>query len=280
MRCSRILILVLLLTLSVSGCATLKPHDQPMHRYTGEPEIQEGMRSIPVDFLGNVFGSIGKLALWNHKYKSHRISDETKAAVTRELEEHPEVGNLRVVMNRWAPWESFKRLSDNEGVDWRWRWSFGLMKVLLFETILPNRIFGSDNYDPYTHSIYLYSDIPSLAKLQVHKASFYADRRFRGSLGASRIFLIPDWQQETWATTSYLKEIRDEQRFATEQEAFLVLHPHVANYPGPLFMGIGNIVGAMIGHVSGRYEVQRSRELEGHPLIEAGPFLTEPTEYL
>jgi hypothetical protein len=273
------LFLSVFVIVGMSGCATTKPYDQAYKPYTGEPEIHEGAIALPFDFLGNVVGSIGKLVYWNHRFKLHNVSDETLQIVESDLSRHPELGNLRVNVNRWAPWESFARLASNDGVDARWRWSFGFIRTLLFEVILPNRIFGYDSYDPYTHTIHLYSDDPALALLQVHKAKHYAERRFRGTKAASRLFLLPDWAIETAATEDLLDELKAGDDRGLEHDAYRSLHPAVGNYPGQHLLGIGNVAGALMGHSSGRYEVQRSRERHGIPTQQAGPFDTSKQTY-
>lgn len=229
-------------------------------------QIKRGIVFFPADLLGNVLGSIAKLVQWDHKIKIHSISKETEAVVQKYLADNPELSDLHVELNRWSPGEALSRLFTNKKVDARYRYTIGFLQVLISDVILINRLFGYDHYNPYTNTVYLFSDLPTAALYQLSRAKDYAAQERRGSYAFSRWLIVPDIAQHIKVNEMTFDYIHKHQS-ALEAEAYHVLYPHVGNYPGMYLWGIGNLVGGGIGHVWGRYDYQ---VLKG----EDGPFET------
>ena len=254
----RVISLVLSVLILSSGCSTLRPDQYARYGYKGDPIVKEGRPILLVDWIGNLFGALSKLILWNWKVERHNIQPDTEAALNDYLTAHPEMGNLAVQLNRYAPQDAWHRLFHNSGVKWPYRYTFGILSVLILDTILVNRIFGGDRYDPFTHTVYLQSDLPSIALHELGHAKDFSGRRYRGSYALLRIVPLTDLYQEYKASQIAFDHLRRGKNIKGEIEAYKILYPAYGTYAGsylPLF-GLGSILGAIIGHIWGRSEAR------------------------
>ncbi len=250
------LFLLLSFSLSASGCSTLKPNDYEQYGYHGTSAVQKGKRILPVDIIGNIFGVFEKLILWNWKVERHNITADTQQAIDAYLKERGQnLGNVDIELNRYAPQDEFKRLFHNKGVKWPYRYTLGLLSVLIIETLLVGRIFGGDHYNPFTHTVHLYSDLPSVALHELGHANDFSRRRYRGSYALFGIVPFVDLYQEWQATHETFDYVRAEKRRSTEIEAYKILYPAYGTYVGTY---IGSpIIGAIVGHIWGRIKAHR-----------------------
>lgn len=250
--------LFLSMTLCFSGCSTLKPEQMNEFGYKGTPIVREGRPVKPIDWLGNFFGAFSKLILWNWKVERHNIQPETEKAVADYLNAHTsEIGDVSVQLNRYAPQESWKRLFSNKGVKWPYRYTFGFLSVLFLDTIFAGRVFGGDRYDPFTHTVHLYSDLPSIALHELGHAHDFALRRYRGSYALFRIIPFADLYQEYHASHEAFDYVREEKMTGTELEAYKVLYPAYGTYAGGYLFRYGSVMGAVVGHMVGRYKAHQ-----------------------
>jgi hypothetical protein len=72
---------------------------------------------------------------------------------------------VKVRVNQYDPAGEWQRLRDNHSVSGPVRYTIGTLSVVGC-TVLPGRVFGGDHYNPYTNSVYLYSDVPAMAVYQ------------------------------------------------------------------------------------------------------------------
>jgi hypothetical protein len=144
-----------------------------------EPQISRGDPNAVADSLGHYLFSLPeKLVLWNWKMGNHDISPETEQQI-REYLDRNDLREVKVRLNEYAPLSEFSRLTKNRGVGAGWRYTLGLISWV-FYTILPGRIIGGDAYNPYTNSIYLYSDLPPVGLHEGGHAKDIAGREKRG----------------------------------------------------------------------------------------------------
>ncbi|MFO0945722.1 MAG: hypothetical protein U1D30_07235 [Planctomycetota bacterium] len=221
----------------------------------------EGKANRFVDGVGWVMGIPGKLLLWDKRVNNHKVSGETSQAVADYLDAN-QLEDVHVRINEYAPGGEWRRLCENRAVGAGWRYTLGSLGLVGY-TLLPGRIFGGDRYNPYTNSVYLYSDIPSLG---IEAAAYAKDihaRKFPGTYAAvNELPFVGIWH-ETIATNdavAYLKATsnRDEQVAGTR-----VLYPNYGVHVGrsvdglvgcwPLFQ----VGGALAGHVTGWREARR-----------------------
>jgi hypothetical protein len=254
LRATALLVCLSFTSLSISGCAMLRPDEYPEHGYKGEAVVKEGIRVIPVDWLGNLFGILSKLILWNWKVKRHHILTETETAVDAYLKVHDDtLGNVSVQLNRYAPQDAWKRLFTNKGVKWPYRLFLGTFLVLIADTLLIDRIFGGDRYNPFTHQVHIHSDLPSVALHELGHATDFAERRYRGSYALLYIVPFFNLYHEYIASKKAFTYVREEKLPETEIEAYKVLYPAYGTYVGS-YLGFAFLVPVIVGHVWGRQE--------------------------
>jgi hypothetical protein len=266
------LALATLICFSVSGCARLKPAEYPTYGFQGgEPYIKEGKRILVVDWIGNFFGVFGKLILWNWKVSRHNITEETEQAIRDYLENYPPnappLGNLYISLNRYAPQDSFRRLVQNKGVAWPYKYTIGLLMVIIVDTILIDRLFAGivagDHYNPFTHSVHLYSDLPSIALHELGHAKDFAARRYRGSYALIYAIPLVPLYHEYQASQHAFGYIEENEMFKTQAEAYKILYPAYTTY---MMLGIWPVVA---GHVYGR---MKAGDLEAELQRQGKPF--------
>lgn len=128
-----------------------------------EAQIERGRPNRVLDKSDWVWpGSwLGKLVLWDRRVDNHQIGEETEEMMRRYLA-HNDLEHVKVRLNMYAPRDEFRRTVRNRSVGVGWRYTVGMIAWLQY-TILPGRILGGDNYNPYSNTINLYSDIPAIA---------------------------------------------------------------------------------------------------------------------
>ncbi len=68
---------------------------------------------------------------------------------------------MYVVVDKYDPNDQWKRLRENDRIAPFWKYSVGAITCAGY-TILPNRIFGGDRYNPFTNTLNLSSDVPAM----------------------------------------------------------------------------------------------------------------------
>lgn len=258
------------ISLSLCSCAKAPYHPQGdmfpnPEPFQDEPQISRGEPNVVVDGLGNYLFSLPeKLILWNWKMGSHDISPETEAVMQTYLERN-QLKEVKVRLNEYAPIGEWRRLVNNDGVGAGWRYSLGLLSWL-FYTILPGRLLGGDAYNPYTNSIYLYSDVPAVALHEGGHAKDIAGRNWKGSRAALYILPTAPLFIEARATNDALGYSLDTDPKLLDS-GYKVLYPAYGTYVGSEALGAVPIVGTLIGavgaipgHILGRIKASNVRE--------------------
>ena len=142
-------------------------------------------------------------------------------------------------LNEYAPFGEWHRLVNNEGVGAGWRYSLGFLSWL-FYTLLPGRIFGGDAYNPYTNTIYLYSDVPAVALHEGGHAKDIAVRNWKGSRAALYIVPFAPLFMEAVATNDALGYSLDTDPKLLES-GYKMLYPAYGTYVGS--EGLGAVPG-------------------------------------
>lgn len=168
-------------------------------------EVEYGAERPIIDGVGWVFGIPRKVLLWDQRADNHAVSDETVSEVASYLHDRG-VTDVKVRVNQYAPWEEWKRLTTNRNVGAGWRYTVGAWKCLEY-TIVPGRLFGRDQYNPYTNSIYLYSDMPSLGLAESAYAKDVQNRRYPGTYATVQTLPIVAMWHETLATGEVLQYV-------------------------------------------------------------------------
>ena len=248
----------------VAGCATTVP-------YTGVgpyPQVERGAPMPPIDFLGNVLSLPGKLLLWSWKFNLHWISPETEEKLVTYLQSQdlPAIKDAKFELNEYKPVQDLSRLVKNHYVAWPYRLLLGLPVTLLFDVLLPGRLFPwGDYYNPYTNIVHLYSDHPAIALHEAGHAHDFAGKRFKGTYAAARLIPFVDLYQEYQASNEAIKYLEKIQDRPTEIAAYKILYPAYGSYVGAYFFPpLGVIGGVLLGHSMGRAKAWEKNRFYEH----------------
>jgi len=242
----------------------------------GESQMEMGPRVPVLDALGHyVFSLPGKLLLWNWSVDNHHITPETVAALEEFLQAN-ELYNVKVRLNQYEPRAEWRRLGRNHAVHPFWRFTLGGLNMV-FYTIFPGRLFGGDNYNPYTNTINLYSDHPAIALHEAGHAKDFArmPRAAKGWYAAIRLLPLAPLYQEGWATGDTIGYTRIENQPRREKSAYKILYPAYCTYIAgeglrwfsptyPIAYGITFLV-TIPGHVVGRIKAAFVKEPQPQP---------------
>lgn len=240
------------------------------------PSIEEGRPNAFIDGIGWVFGIPARIILWDRRVSNHRISDNTRAAITSYLDRN-ELNAVKVRLNQYAPGDELYRTVHNKSVGIGWRYTAGMLHWL-FYTLLPQRIFGIDNYNPFSDTINLYSDVPAIALHEAAHAKDVAGRKYKGTYAVAYFIPFFSLHVEALASNDAISYLHADGTVAEQREGYNILYPAYGTYVGAnaaLFLNspwnlLAPAIGAIPGHIIGRSKASEISEdgynLTGAPL--------------
>ena len=275
---------VLLLLAFATGCATVPyKHGRNIESTNvlklrpGEVQIERGRPNAFIDCVGWVFGIPSKIILLDSRMDNHVISSEVERALAEYLAEN-DLRNVKVRINQYAPGGEWSRLFRNKSVGWGWRYTIGII-ANLFYTILPGRIFGGDNYNPYTDTISIYSNHRAVAIHEGGHAKDFAPRNWKGTYAVFYMLPLVALFPEAKATGDAIGYLRVARPAEEEKEAYKILYPAYCTYiggeigqwtPVPYVIYFAAVIP---GHIAGRVKaskVDERRENEREAAREPG----------
>ncbi len=242
------------------GCATTTPYVG----YGPHPQLTRGAAVPPIDVLGNVLSLPGKLILWDWDFNRHAISEATETTLITYLEAKrlPAFEDTIYRLNQYAPFEDLRALVKNRHVAWPYRVLIGLPVTLLSDVLLPGRVFPwGDYYNPYTNTVHLYSDNPTIALHEAGHAYDFANFPYKGTYALLRLVPLMDLYQEKVATEHAINHLIVLEDRETEFRAYRTLWPAYGTYVGSYVpMPLGSIAGAAVGHIAGRVKAKTRQQ--------------------
>ncbi|MCA9033576.1 MAG: hypothetical protein KDA91_00540 [Planctomycetaceae bacterium] len=252
---------IALIISACAGCATGSYHFGRAEHYrtsdelqarTG-PQIERGEPNVVVDSVGWVFGIPNKILLFDRRVENHNIDQQTETAIAGYLAQN-ELSSVKVRLNQYRPGDDWKRLVANKSVGAGWKYTLGTMSVL-GETLFPGRLIGGDHFNPFTNTIHLYSNIPSIAYHEGGHAKDFAKREWKGTYAAA--YLIPgvSLYHERLATQDAIDYVTVNGDRGQQKEAYEILYPAYGSYVGNVISGyipFGYVGGVIGGHIAGR----------------------------
>ncbi len=215
---------------------------------------------------------LGKLILWNKNIDSHQISTETVDAMKAYVAAN-DLSNVQVLVNGYYPGNQWQRLFKNKTVGKGWRFTFGILSVAGY-MILPGRFFGGDAYNPYTNTIYLYSDEAAIALHEAGHSKDFGSRKYKGLHAALYQLPLLSLYYEAKASSDALSYARC--NVDLRKDAYKLLYPAWSTYVG------GNVgrfdenalwnLSVIPGHIVGRI---RAANVEPCQPGEASPVVAE-----
>ena len=245
------------LVLSSIGCSTfnaLEKHeiiyDSPATQI--QPvQIQRGRPRPIIDAAGKFFGLPNRIAIGKSCIDSHSVSHATEMKITNYLEQN-NLNSVLIRSNQYAPLDEFKRTLANDRIRPIWKSTFGTYNLLKY-TLLPGRIVGGDWYNPYSNSLHVYSDVPTLA---ISRAAYAQDLQTRvnpGAYAAIKDIPFAGLSHETTATQLALQWYEDKpEEIAAARE--VLLPSYGASVGGQIASVVpyGEVVGRLLGGGAGR----------------------------
>jgi hypothetical protein len=243
------------------GCASSGPYRYGKFHGDGyQPEpivVERGKPHKTLDRLAWCVGIPSKIFTLNAKTNNHNVSDETIEELKDYLEEN-DLGDVYVSVNDYNPKLQWKRLRENQLVSPYWKYTVGTMMWLGY-TIVPNRVVGGDEYNPFTNTLIVSSDVPVIL---LGEAAFAKDlrlRRFPGAYAVVNDLPVVSLWRHTVATNDVLSYARDRVDWDTEKKAYETLYPHIgsttfgpASHFVPIAGSFMSAAGAAVGQVAGR----------------------------
>lgn len=265
------------LCLAVAGGCAATPyqygHFQRSHSDHEAPcvvVIEHGTPNKRLDRLAWLVGTPERILTLNKKVNQHELSPETTEKLKTYLERN-DLTDVYVYVNHYDPAGQWRRLRENTQMSPVWRYSFGVFSFIGY-TVWPRRVFGGDQYNPYTNSLYLNSDVPAVA---LHEAAFAKDvhaRKLPGTYAAINDLPLLSLWHETRAVSDVLGYARAQNDLETEQETYKVQYPRMgadgSMVGGPFvpfwWGGVAlRVGGAAVGHVAGRtLAAQRTAQVQ------------------
>lgn len=228
------------LLLACGGCLSVPYHYGKDLHYVhgpalpaGESQISYGRPNKLLDASGWIWpGSLlTKLILWNHKMDSHRFSTQTVAAVQTYLADN-ELREVKIRVNEYDVRGEWRRTLHNTSIGCGWRYTTGLLAWLGY-TILPGRFFGGDNYNPYSNTVNLYSDLIPVVLHECGHSKDFAYANYKGTYAFAYGFIpLFNLYPEAKASSDALSYLRAKGDAGQEKEAYTLLYPAYATYLG------------------------------------------------
>jgi len=238
------------------------PADPQLSSYA---QFEHGQPRKVVDGVGWVFGIPKKVILWDRRAINHHVSPETEQRLAQYLDANG-LTSTKVRINEYDPIGEWQRLGANKQVGAGWRYTVGVFGTVIY-TVLPGRVFGVDRYNPYTDSVYIYSDIPCLAQEQASRAKLVHARPHPGTYATLTALPVVRLWPEKKSKNDVLDYTLAYGTAAEQQEATRVFYSEFGAELGgqaSLFLGSNvpiTLAGAGIGHVAAWYKQPATPEL-------------------
>lgn len=218
----------------------------------GNVDVEIGSKAPLIDGAGWVLGIPRKILLWDRRADNHDVSDQTVGEVAEYIDQRG-LNDVKVRINQYDPGGEWKRLVANKRVGAGWRYTVGTITTLGY-TILPGRLFGRDNYNPYTNTLSVYSDAPALALAEAAYAKDVHERQLPGTYATVQGLPLVSMWHETLATGEVLEYVAIRGSADDQQQMRRQLYARYGMELGGAISGVlpdGGTVFPVIGAASG-----------------------------
>ena len=234
-----------------------------------------------LDTIAWVVGLPSRILPLHAGVNNHSLSVETTDKLTKYLEDN-ELTDVYVRVNQYDPAGEWTRLRENSQISPGWRYSVGALSLVSY-SVFPGRIFGGDQYNPFTNSLYVNSDVSAVVLSEAAYAKDIHSRRFPGAYATINELPVLSLWRRLNAVNDVLGYARNEKDWAVERETYRVVYPQIGIHAAggghtiaalatamPLFtIPIVALGGAVVGHAVGQVNIaHRSVEWnKGEPIL-------------
>ena len=215
-------------------------------------QLVRGRRIKWLDDTGSVLGFANKIALWDSRADNHKISPATEREILTYLR-HNNLDTVLVRSNQYDPMGELKRLIANKRMSAPWKYTFGAYDLMKY-TFIPGRLLGGDWYNPFTDSIHIYSDIPSIGLAKAAYAKDVHSRTRPGMYASAQDTPILGLWHETLANNEVMSYLKKKGNSSQVAEAQRILYPDFGGAVGAQVLGFlpyGNVYGRATGALAG-----------------------------
>ncbi len=257
-----LVILGFLLILVQNSALALTPTNSTEVSAVQTPSIARGIPIPPLDFLASVLAIPTKLILWDWRYCNHKISKDTEAQL-RDYINRNKLYDVKFRLNQANPIDETLRLFKNKNVGLPYR-IIGFPFTFLYSAT--GRLIGglilSDYYDPFSHTVHIFSDDIAIVLHEAGHAKDFQHRKWRGTYAMARMLPGFNLFQESIATDEALDYLKITNQRKEAVRSYKILYPAYASYVGSYlpaypFGYLGAILG---GHIYGRHRAHLLEE--------------------
>lgn len=285
----RCLTLAVLYCLCGTGCASLPyQYGQFCSYHEGPPgavEFQYGRPQKTLDRLAWFTGLWSRLLPLNSRINKHELSEESKEKLIAYLEDN-DLRDVLVRVNQYDPKGEWRRLRENHRINPAWRYTVGTLSLIEY-ALIPGRVFGGDQYNAFTNTLYINSDVPAVV---LHEAAYAKDihgQSFPGSYAFVGELPVLSLYRHTKCVNDVLGYTQTNDDWVVERETYRVVYPQMGvrscamtGRIVPFWDGILlSIAGAAVGHATGQVAIsQRTRERNTDTLEPISATASEPED--
>jgi len=274
-RLLSMLLACLLLDASISGCAATPYRyerlSSDMHA-AGKSDSVVIKHDSPGPFVQRL-SDVADIPRNHLPFRSrrthHEISAETEQKITEYLEKN-DLKDVYVCVNQYDPAGEWRRLRSNRTISPAWRYSLGIVEFARY-ALLPDPVFCSNNYNPYTNRLSINLDEPANILFEAAYAKDVYSQPRPGTYVAITSLPVVSLVPTMRAINEVVSYAQSESDWETEQGAYRRLYPQIGRESTPVAIfllpvwwenALFGLAASGVGHLAGRYvESQRLREL-------------------
>jgi len=261
---------MLWMSLLASGCAI---DSYQYGQFSGEKsrpveqvEVTRGGPRKGMDRMSDVVSWPAR-KLSRDKRDKRLVREETNTAVCEYLEQN-DLADVHVEIRDYDPGRYWADLRENRHVSPLARYSLGTLGLVRY-TILPQRVFGGNEYNAYTNTLYVNSDEPALILHEAAYAKSVRKRRLPGLYAATGSLPFVSFGRQVEGARDVVGYARDQDDWELEQEAYRRVYPRVgaeatagaaAFVPGFWARAAFGVGGAMAGGAAGKAALARREQ--------------------
>jgi hypothetical protein len=163
-----------------------------------------------------------KLSKWfGEPYDPNREKQKQVQALEtsmRYLTDH-NLQDVHVEVRRYEPSEQWRRLRSNTRIHPIFKYTDGAARVFV-STVLPNRVFHSDSYNPYTNTLSINSDSPSSALIESAASRYSHSAGNPGWRAASQNLPFVSIYHQSKIASEALSYVQAKQEWPLEKELY------------------------------------------------------------